>query len=98
MELRVIAVNEMIACYATVAAIGAFIGAMIFATEDDLLDLDLPTEGRIVLGVIAGLLWPIVALLFVVWFMRAAWRGVMQCVRLVVPAKVKVPKAEVRRS
>lgn len=87
----------MFSIYATVAVVGVLFGAIMFGIEEDLLDLDLPTEGRVVLGVFAGVLWPIAALIAVLWFLRAAWRGVMQVVRLVAPAKTQLPKAEVRR-
>jgi hypothetical protein len=86
----------LLSIYFAGALLGVFVVAAIFVIENP-LDLALADEGRAVLGVIAGLLWPLVALYAIVRFLCAAWRGVMQCVRLVVPAKAKLPRAEVRR-
>ncbi len=87
--------SGLVSACVSIAAFCAFMGAMMFAIEGDDWIPGLGTEGRIVLGIIAGALWPIVALILVVLLVQAAWRGVVQCVRLVFPEKANLPKARV---
>lgn len=85
--------------WAAVALFVGFVASMILSTEGDDFELteNLGSEGRIVLGVLAGLVWPLLAVIAVARLVRAIWRGVMQCARLVMPAKPDVPRATARR-
>lgn len=80
--------------------IGAvFMGVMLFAIDPPPWIEDLGTEGRCVLGGIAGALWPLVALVSLFVALCALARGLIQVVRFVRPRRRRadVPRAEVRR-
>lgn len=86
--------SALIGAYLAVALIGAFMGAVIMVDDGP---RELGSEGRVILGILAGALWPLIALACVAWLLRAGWLGIMQVVRLVRPTKTKLPRAEVRQ-
>lgn len=90
-------VVQLLPFYALVAIPGAVLSALYLATEETPLSERLQPEGRVVLGILAGVLWPLFGLAGLLWLLRATGRGVMQVARLVRPAKPKIPRAEVRR-
>lgn len=91
------ALGSLLALYIAVALVGSIMGAIMFV-DGDVLEFDgLGNEGRVIIGILAGILWPLLALWGVAWVLRAAWRGLVQCVRFVVPRKAKLPRAQVRR-
>lgn len=87
--------NEIIAIWIGIAVGAACVSPLVM---DDLVDLaDLPGEGRAVVGILAALVWPLLLVTGVLWLVCALGRGVAQVWRLLVPAKAKLPKAQVRR-
>lgn len=88
--------NAFIALWIAVAVAAACLSPLVLDEFDDVL-ADLGGEGRVVVAVIAAVAWPLFLVLGALWLVRAAGIGVAQVWRLLVPAKVKLPKAQVRR-
>jgi hypothetical protein len=91
------AVRVFLLLWAFFAGVLAITFPLVAVIENPRQLRSLNTEGRVVVGILAGVLWPLIG----VWGLAVSFafigRGFAQLWRFVIPRRVKLPRAQVRK-
>lgn len=85
--------------YGMFGLLAAFMCVLLTIDEEIRIIDDLGKEGRAVLAILIGALWPLLVVAGVLWLLRAGGRGIAQVWRVAFPKKplAEVPEARTVR-